>query len=833
MIAIGIILGFSICLQALTAFLALRIIKTTRYYWAWVFLALAVGLMAARRIVSFYELVVLGNTASISLSAEIIALAVSLLMFIGVLNVRPILKALYSAKAELENKNKQLEEEVEQRKNAENKAKINTEKFRKLADYAPVLIWMSDNSGQCTYFNERWLKYRGRTLDEEYGMGWTEGLHPDDKESTINDYLEAFEKRESFELEYRLQNKDNEYRWFYDIGTPMYDDLKNFTGYIGSCIDITERKKSKERIERSEREKSLILHAMQDKLIFLDKELKLQWTNQAALDIIAKEEQEAKGEYCYKLWHGYDSPCSDCPAKKALNTGNTEKAELAFEEGVFSIRAYPVEENSEITGVLVIAKNITERKQAEEQLKQSERKFRTFFYESTAIKLLIDPQTGNIIDGNRSAEEFYGYENLRSKKIQEINQLSEEEVKQKLKQAYFRNKNYFNFQHTLANGDMRYVEAHSTPLEIDGKKVIYSIIHDITDRVEARAALKRSERKFRKIVNALPQFVSYVDKNLIYRFVNQTYLTRFDKTEEDILGKRLNEVIGQETYNKAKPHIDRVLKGEAVHYTEFFRYPAGFNSYMKGTLIPEYGQNGKVEGYYAVLSDVTDIMENQKLLEESRNRLQILSKHQHDMLEKERSYIAREIHDELGQNLTAINMGLAMMKKQVPRTDRNLFSKIQELNQITHNALAKTKNLSSELRPQLIDDMGLISAIEWYIRNFEKRSGITCETDIPEEEPYLPKDSAIHIYRIIQECLTNVYKHAEAESIEVILRTELEFILLKIVDDGKGIGKSEAQKNNSFGLMGIEERVRLMDGEFKIEDSGNGTVVNVKIPNEQ
>jgi len=831
MIAIEFILACSIILQALTAFLTLRLIKITHYYWVWIFIAIAVGLMAMRRMVSFYEILMAGTADSYSLTAEIIALIISTLMFIGVLNIRPILKTLYSAKAELEKKNQQLEKEVKLRKNAENAAKINLERFRKLADYAPVLIWISDSSGKCTYFNERWLKFRGRTLEEEYGMGWTQGLHPDDKKSTIKDYLEAFEKRDSFELEYRLQSKANEYHWFYDIGSPVYDEVGNFTGYIGSCIDITERKKSKERVERSEREKSLILQAMQDKLIFLDNDHKIQWTNQVALDIIGKKEKEVIGGYCYELWHGYHSPCTDCPAKKALDTRETVEGELAFEEGVFSIRAHPVEENGNISGVLVIAKNITEHKKAEEQLKQSERKFRMFFHESNAVKLLIDPQTGNIIDRNKSAEEFYGYENLRSKKIQDINQLSEEEVKEEMEHAYFRNKNYFNFQHKLANGDIKHVEVHSTPLEIDGRKVLYSIIHDITDRVKVRSALKKNERKFRKIVNTLPQFVSYVDKNLVYRFVNQTYLKRFGKKEEAIVGKRLDEIIGEETFNKSKPHINRVLNGEFVYYTEFFRYLMGISAYMKGTLIPEFDQNGKVEGYYAVLSDVTDIMENQRLLEESRNRLQILSEHQHKMLEKERSYIAREIHDELGQNLTAINMGLAMMKKQIPRTDRNLFSKIQELNQITQTTLAKTKNLSSELRPQLIDDMGLISAIDWYVRNFEKRSGITCSIDIPEEEPNLTKDSGIHLYRIVQECLINIYKHAEASSVKIALRIEKEFIVLEIIDDGKGIDKGEINKKNSFGLMGMEERVRLMSGEFDVEGSGNGTVVKVKIPN--
>jgi len=587
---------------------------------------------------------------------------------------------------------------------------------------------------------------------------------------------------------------------------------------------------SNEQLKESEREKSLILQTIQEILVFLDRQLSVQWTNQAALNLANRSKDAVNGDFCYKLWFDRDAPCKNCPSLKALKTGKTEEAEIAYQDKIFLVRSHPVIENNEITGLLEVSVDITKQKTAENLLANSESKFRMFFYENTAVKLLIDPDSGQIIDANKSACHFYGYDNLEEKFIQEINQLAATEVKEEMRNACEQKKNYFFFVHKLADGQLRNVEVYSTPLVIDGKRYLYSIIHDITERVRAQEKLEKSEHKFRKIVNALPQFVSFVDKELNYVFVNQTYLDFFKLTEEQIIGNNIINLIGRQVYEKAKPHIYKVLRGEIVHYSELFSYPNKVRVNMEGTLIPEFDQDGNVEGYYAVLSDITHHVMNQQLLEESRNRLRLLSKHQRDMLERERSYIAREIHDELGQNLSAINMDLAMLKKKISRKDRDMFSKLQELSHITQSTLVKTKNLLSELRPQLIDDMGLIAAIEWYSSVFQKRSSIQCSTNLLDEETYFPKDMAIHIYRIVQEALNNVYKHAHATAVTIHLSQPGNYYHLKIVDNGRGIPQEYALQSNSLGIMGMEERVYLLNGTFNIKGTTKGTTINIKIP---
>lgn len=830
MLFIEIILGSSIALQVTSAILALRMIPVTRNYWAWVSLALAVSLMAIRRIISFYELIETGNTASVNTTAEITALIISILVLLGIIHIRPILQKLYAALSELEDVNHRLKKESLQRKLLEEEARWNEEKFRKLAENSPMLIWMSDQQAMCTYFNQRWLEFRGRLLEEEKGMGWSEGIHPDDKEQTIHHYLQAFNKRESFTLEYRLKDRKNEYRRIYDIGTPMYDQNNQFMGYIGSCLDITERTKAEDQVKQSEQQKSLILQAIREQLVFLDTNLNIQWTNPAALELTEMDQEELKHQKCYKIWHQLDEPCIDCPAEKTLRSGEVEESEIKFLERIFNVRAYPVKENGHIKGILEAGQDITEKKQTEELLKQSEEKFRRFFNENNAVKLIINPETGRIISANRSAKKYYGYENLESMYIQSINQLSEKAVKAEMQKAFLRHKNYSHFQHKLASGEIRHVEAHSTPLEINHTKFLYSIIQDITERINAEKDLKRSEEKFRKIVNTLPQFVSYTDKYLIYRLVNQTYLDRFNLNEKDIVGKNLIDIIGEESYKKAKPRIDKVLSGEKVYYKEFFNYPGGFQAYMEATLIPDFDAEHQVAGYYAILSDVTHHIKNQELLENSRNKLRSLSEYQQNLLEEERKFIAREIHDELGQNLTAIRMGITMLQKQIPRADRKVFSKLKELNQITQSTFDKIKMISTELRPQLIDDMGLTAAVEWFVQRFEKSSDIAVRTHLLLEEEFLPEKVAIQLYRIIQEAMTNVYKHALASLIEISLQQDNNYLYLKIKDDGKGISEADTQKKEVYGIKGIEERIQILHGTFQIDGNHKGTTISIEIP---
>jgi PAS domain S-box-containing protein len=143
--------------------------------------------------------------------------------------------------------------EITDRKSAEDAIRESEERFRLIANTAPVLIWMSDMDKLCTYFNEPWLEFTGKSLESQLGNGWANGVHPEDLERCLRIYTKAFDRRERFRMEYRLRRKDGDYRWVLDIGVPRFNQHRSFVGYIGSCIDVTERKRSEEALSMTRR----------------------------------------------------------------------------------------------------------------------------------------------------------------------------------------------------------------------------------------------------------------------------------------------------------------------------------------------------------------------------------------------------------------------------------------------------------------------------------------------------------------------------------------------------------------------------------------------------
>ena len=127
--------------------------------------------------------------------------------------------------------------------------RLTANEYRVLVEQAPIMIWRAGLDAKCDYFNERWLSFTGRSMAQEFGDGWAEGVHPDDMDRCLSIYLEAFEARRSFQMEYRLKRRDEIYRWIFDRGVPFFDDDRRFAGFIGSCIDITESVEARERLK--------------------------------------------------------------------------------------------------------------------------------------------------------------------------------------------------------------------------------------------------------------------------------------------------------------------------------------------------------------------------------------------------------------------------------------------------------------------------------------------------------------------------------------------------------------------------------------------------------
>jgi PAS domain S-box-containing protein len=218
-------------------------------------------------------------------------------------------------------------------------------------------------------------------------------------------------------------------------------------------------------------------------------------------------------------------------------------------------------------------------------------------------------------------------------------------------------------------------------------------------------------------------------------------------------------------------------------------------------------------------------------LKESSKQLQALAAGLELAREEERTYIARELHDQLGQALTAMKFDLAWLTDRLGQKDAALTEKAKNVTAQMDMMVKTVRRIATELRPGMLDDLGLAASIEWQARDFEKRTGIVCEVKIPTKDLVLPRAQSVALFRIFQEALTNIQRHASAHHIEVELTVNPDMLTLQVHDDGRGIRAKEIAGLKSLGLLGMRERAKQLGGSFDIQGvPGDGTVVTVSIP---
>jgi len=222
-------------------------------------------------------------------------------------------------------------------------------------------------------------------------------------------------------------------------------------------------------------------------------------------------------------------------------------------------------------------------------------------------------------------------------------------------------------------------------------------------------------------------------------------------------------------------------------------------------------------------------------LKKSHEELRLLVNRHQISIEEERMNIARDLHDELGQVLTALKIDIAMLRKRLTagkKVDEQMINdEFTSISKTVDKIATSAKQISAGLRPEALDDLGIFEAIEWQVLEFEKRNKITCQLQLPNESPELTKELSIALFRIVQEGLTNVARHAFADRVQIDLDFRDNVLFLEILDNGKGIEEEKIRSSKSLGIIGLRERVQLLQGQFFIgKAKDGGTKVSIMIP---
>lgn len=238
------------------------------------------------------------------------------------------------------------------------------------------------------------------------------------------------------------------------------------------------------------------------------------------------------------------------------------------------------------------------------------------------------------------------------------------------------------------------------------------------------------------------------------------------------------------------------------------------------------------------IEDVTERKHVEARIRESREQLRALASRLETVREEERSQLSREIHDELGQLMTGLKMDLAWIRKRVvecgEQVPEHMMGRIQQMNALLDDSIQTVRKIAGQLRPALLDELGLVAAMEWQAKEWQARTGIPCHADILTDDPQIPKEKAIELFRIFQELLTNVARHSGATEVTVVLNRVDYEVLLEVSDNGRGIRISEINRPVSLGILGMEERAARMGGSIVFRgEPGRGTTVHVTIPIQQ
>jgi PAS domain S-box-containing protein len=496
-----------------------------------------------------------------------------------------------------------------------------------------------------------------------------------------------------------------------------------------------------------------------------------------------------------------------------------------------------------------------------EALRVSEERFRLAF-DNAPIGMAIVGLDYRLQRVNRSLCDTLGYseQELLARTFVDITHPDDVERHLDLAEQLFRDEiPSYRLEKRFLTKDGRLVLLDLTDLVVRGPRgeALYGLamVENITERKQVEVALRESEGRYRSFVanssEGIWRFEAErpIDRSLpadeqIELFTN-AYLAEcndamarmYGHSEADeMIGVRVGDLlVASDPANiaAARAFIANGYRLQHVESVEVNR--SGHVRYFLNNLTGIV-ENGFLVRAWGTQLDITERKSAENQLTSSRKQLRALAARLQSLREKERADLARELHDVLGQGLTALKIEVSWLSKMLPDTADEgvraaMVERFKAAIELLDETLTSVKNLSTELRPRVLDTFGLSAAVEWQCTEFERRTRVRCECRLPDDEIPLNPEGATALFRILQETLTNTARHSRATKVRVGLAVDKGYVRLSVRDNGRGVTEGEIAAPDSLGLLGMRERAVLLGGDIAIEgESGKGTRVTARIP---
>ena len=382
-----------------------------------------------------------------------------------------------------------------------------------------------------------------------------------------------------------------------------------------------------------------------------------------------------------------------------------------------------------------------------------------------------------------------------------------------------------------ADGSEFPAEAAISHASLRGHHLYTVVVRDITRRRQAEQELRNSELRQRRLLELLPDAV-VIDTSGRVTYVNAEAQRLFGASAAALIGQSALEFVAPDSQPLARRHLAALQSGRYAQRgaeLQILRFDGSRRTVESTTAtVVDHGETSVI----MVLRDITELRRMEAELARSHEDLQRLVASQHEVLETERRRIARELHDDLQQTLAAIKIDLAALTAQVQARPGGEAA-LRSARTLADQAIESTRRIIGDLRPQILDDLGLVAALQVLASQFEQRTAITCALDADEEalEGLLSPQAATTLFRIVQEALNNAARHSRAERVAIELDAQPQGLVLRVRDDGIGMPEAERRRAGAVGLIGMHERARMLQGTLEVTPATpHGTVVQVSVP---
>jgi PAS domain S-box-containing protein len=740
---------------------------------------------------------------------------------------------------ELEAANEELRREIARRERIEEDLRRQKEILQTIFDHVPVSINFLDKMGRIQMVNREWERVLGRTLDEIVNQGVdidAEGYPDPQERQRVLDFA-ANSNGEWGDFKTRL--KDGR---VIDTSWAFARLSDGATICIGQ--DISERKRAEQELRKQKELLQTIFDHIPVMIGFVDQKGRPQMVNREWERVLGYSLEEIRSQNIDVLDENYPDLEYRAKVRDFVENSNAEWADFKTKvrDGRVIDTSWAMLRLSDGNGI-GIGQDITKRKRAEEALRESEERFRQlaenindlFWIKTPDFKRVLYLSPAYKSMSGRSPEERY-----RDLDYQPfLNSIHPEDRERMALIIRSGSEKEFDIEFRIFHGDgsIRWIHDRGFPIRDQSGQVyrIAGIANDITERKLAEEALRESEERFRQLTENIHEVFwlrSPDFKRLLY--VSPLY--------EKFCGKP-SEVIYATGVDLGVVHPeDRSLVAEVMnlggHEFEIeYRIitKEGDVRWLRDRGFPIRNQHGEIYRIGGVAEDITERKEAENLLKATSEQLRALSASLQSAREEESARIAHQIHDDMGGILTGLRWELEALAKMIqePADPEQLKAAMQHklatMLGLTDTTINVVRRIASELRPSILDDLGLVEAIEWQAQQFQARSGIECRCAL--QSFALNDRQSTAVFRIFQEALTNILRHAQATRVDVAIKEDDGIFMLTVADNGRGITQAEKLNRASLGILGMQERAHLIGGRLDlVGEKGVGTTLQLLIP---